>query len=493
MGKKVSSLRNGLSLLGIPLAAFGFLGGVALIAYDMQQHAVNPYFGVFAYVLIPVVLNLGLLLILIGVMRERRRRKRAGSEVPSGLPVINLNERKQFTAFIVVITVTLCFLTLSSIGAYRTYHFTESVEFCGTLCHEVMEPEYTAFQHSPHANVTCTKCHIGPGTSWYVKSKVNGLYQVYSTLFNKFNRPIEAPVHSLRPADETCYTCHWPSKFFGAVEMRRSYFLSDKANSPWSVQMLIKVGGGDVQHGRGQGIHWHMVTANRIEYVAGNEKRTEIPWVRATARDGTVKIYQTTDEDLVLDESALASAERRILDCIDCHNRPTHQFHDPSRSMNEALATGLIDADLPSIKANGVRALLGEYATKQEAMVGIREALATQYPEGGEVVEQAVAGVQAIYSRSFFPRMKADWREYPDHIGHMITPGCFRCHDGQHATEQGDVISNDCSICHTIIAQGPGLALESITSGGLEFQHPEDIDGEERETHCDECHDGAGM
>ena len=236
-----SLAQNLTSLFGIVLAAIGFIAGTTLIIIDIQNHFDNPYAGIFTYMVVPAILLGGLLLILIGVLQERARRKRSDAAIHP-LPIINLNNKRQFTALAVVVIVTLCFIAISMVGSYRTYHFTESVEFCGKTCHSVMKPEYTAYQVSPHANAGCTKCHIGPGADFFVKAKLNGLYQVYSTMFNKFNRPIPAPVHNLRPAKETCYECHWPEKFFGANELKRTYFRADEENSPWTIQMLLKVG-----------------------------------------------------------------------------------------------------------------------------------------------------------------------------------------------------------------------------------------------------------
>jgi hypothetical protein len=483
-----SLIHNPISLLGIIVAAFGFIAGTTLIIIDTQSHFDNPYAGIFTYMVVPAILVGGLFLVLVGVFRERRYRALNNGDSPR-LPIIDFNNKKQFSGFIVTVIVTLLFIVISVVGSYRAYHFTESVEFCGKTCHEVMSPEYTAYQNSPHANVSCTKCHIGPGADFFVKSKINGLYQVYSVLFNKYNRPIPTPVHNLRPAKETCYECHWPEKFFGSIEFNRTYFRADEENTPWTIQMLMKVGGGDSKHGRAKGIHWHMAIENKIEYIAADEKRLEIPWVRVTGADGVPVVYQSKENPLTPEQ--IASAEIRTMDCLDCHNRPAHQFHSPERALNEALASGLLDPDMPEIKLNGIEALTGEYETEGDALQGIRETLVNAYPEGGEKVEETIASVQQIYSQNMFPEMKADWRGYPDHIGHMSSPGCFRCHNGDHQNEQGQSITRDCDSCHSIIAQGPGRDISSVNTGGLPFEHPEDIDEEWKETRCDECHTGV--
>jgi nitrate/TMAO reductase-like tetraheme cytochrome c subunit len=490
MSEKPRLTQNLISLAGMILAAAAFIVGITLIIIDIRDHFENPYTGIFTYMVIPAILIGGFLLILIGALIERKRRLR-GMKEASKMPIINLNDKRQLRNFMITVIVTLLFICISVVGGYRTYHFTESVEFCGKTCHSVMKPEYIAYQNSPHANAGCTKCHIGPGADFFVKAKVNGLYQVYSTMFNKYNRPIPAPVHNLRPAKETCYTCHWPEKFFGATEFKRTYFRADEENSPWTIQMLLKVGGGNPSKVHPEGIHWHVTGGHKIEYIAADEKRLEIPWVRMTDENGKETVFETTDKGARLTPEEIATAEIRTMDCIDCHNRPTHQYHSPERALNDALTTGRLDASIPDIKANGIEVLTGDYETEEDALLAIHEALSGAYPAGGPETQKAIEVIKDIYSKNIFPEMQVSWEEYPDHIGHMITPGCFRCHNGEHETETGQVISRECNSCHTIIAQGPGREVTSMNTGGLEFEHPEDIGEEWKETRCDECHTGV--
>jgi len=485
-------LMNVTSLSGLIIGISGFISAIFLLAFDFMAGGENPYLGIFTFMVAPAVFVTGLLVTTFGALRMRRRLRTEGA-VKDPMPVINLNNRTHFRTLVVSVVGGLLLIGVSAVGTYRAYHFTESVAFCGTTCHSVMKPEHTAFLASPHANVQCTTCHIGPGADWFVKAKVNGLKQVWNTAFNLYPRPINTPIHNLRPAKETCYTCHWPEKFFGSVLMNRTYFRSDsKTNAPWTVQMLINVGGGDARHGGGQGIHWHMMVDNKIEYVAADEKRLTIPWVRQTKADGSVAVYKTTDTNYTdhLASLDLAKEEVRTMDCIDCHNRPSHQYHSPERSVNESMMAGMIDSSLPYVKQRSVELLDGEYETEDEALTAIEEGFREAYADGGANVDQAIEQVQRIYSQNFFPEMKVSWRVYPDHIGHMTSPGCFRCHDGKHMNEAGEPIRNDCNICHTIIAQGKGTKVQSISSGGLEFEHPEDVGDAYETQRCDECHDG---
>ena len=354
-----------------------------------------------------------------------------------------------------------------------------------------MSPEYTAYQNSPHARVTCVQCHIGSGAGWYVQSKLSGAYQVYATIANNYPKPIPTPIENLRPAQETCEQCHWPQKFFGNAERVNYHFMSDETNRPWTIRLLMKIGGGDAEHGRVGGIHWHMNIANRIEYIHTDSARQEIPWVRQTSPDGTVTVFQSESDSL--SPAQMDSAEIRTMDCIDCHNRPSHIYNAPARAVNVAMSTGRISTTLPSIKKIAVELLTAEYDSTSHALAAIAEGLAAQYADYADTaaVRQAVAAVQRIYQTNFFPEMKVNWRAYPNNLGHTIFPGCYRCHDGKHRSEDGRVISHECSSCHIIIGQGTGTEAEAISPQGLEFQHPVDIGDMWKTVNCAVCHTGG--
>ena len=491
-----SLLDNWISLGGIILAASSFFAVACLIALDFFRGFENPYMGILTYIVAPAFLIAGLSAIAFGALWERhRRRKREPGAIPA-FPRIDLNVPRQRRAFIAAAVATVVFLLLTALGSYRTYQFTDSVTFCGKTCHSIMTPEFTAYQQSPHARVECVQCHIGPGAGWFVKSKLSGAYQVYATLENKCPRPIPTPIRNLRPARETCEQCHWPQKFFGEVERDFSHYLPDEQNSPWTIQMLVKIGGGDPSFGLVGGIHWHMAIASKIEYVASDKERQVIPWVRLTDQDGKVTVYQSTDHPLKPEQ--VAAAQPRVMDCIDCHNRPTHVFHSPVDSVNTALRAGRIAQKLPYIKKEAVQSLAKTYPSTEEALSGISAMLTkfyeTHYPglakTNSQWVAAAVTEVQNIYRHNFFPNMKVNWRVYPDNIGHMNFPGCYRCHDGNHTSADGTTITHDCKVCHIIIAQGPEGNLETSLAG-LEFKHPVDISDAWQQMRCSDCHDGS--
>ena len=491
-----SLLHNWISLAGSILAAASFFTVGFLIALDFFHGFRSPYMGILTYLVAPAFLILGLWLIAFGAFWERhRRRKRKHGDIPA-FPRIDLNVPRQRHTFIAVAVATVVFLLLTAVGSYRTYQFTESVTFCGKTCHSIMAPEYTAYQQSPHARVECVQCHIGPGASWYVKSKISGIYQVYATLMDKYPRPIPTPVENLRPARETCEQCHWPQRFFGKVERDFVHYLPDEKNSPWTIRMLVKIGGGDPGFGQTGGIHWHMAIANTIEYIASDSDRQVIPWVRLTDRSGKVTVYQSTDAPLKPEQ--ITVAHPRVMDCMDCHNRPTHIYHAPVDSVDTAISSGRIDHNLPYIKKNAVQALAKTYLNTEQALTSISKNLTEFYERStpglaktnSPLVVAAVKEVQNIYRHNFFPGMKVDWRVYPDNIGHMNFPGCFRCHDGNHTSAEGKTITHDCAACHTIIVQGPEGKLETSLAG-LEFKHPVDISGQWQQTNCSDCHAGS--
>ncbi len=491
-----SLLHNWLSLAGIILAASSFFAVACLIALDFFHGFTNPYMGILTYIVAPAFLVAGLWAIAFGALWERHRRRKRKPGVIPAFPRIDLNVPRQRHAFIAVAVATVVFLLLTALGSYRTYQFTDSVIFCGKTCHAIMTPEYTAYQESPHARVECVQCHIGPGASWFVKSKLSGAYQVYATLMDKYPRPIPTPIENLRPARETCEQCHWPRKFFGEVERDFPHYLPDEQNSPWTTRMLVKIGGGDPSFGLVGGIHWHMAIANKIEYVASDKERQVIPWVRLTDRNGKVTVYQSTDHPLKPEQ--IASAQPRVMDCMDCHNRPSHIYHSPVDSVNTAIRAGRIALNLPFIKEKAVKALVKTYPGTEDAFSGISTTLTkfyeTKYPGLAKTDSQGVAAtvaeVQSIYRHNFFPDMKVNWRVYPDNIGHMNFPGCYRCHDGNHVSAEGKTISHDCNACHIIIAQGPEGKPETNLAG-LEFKHPVDISDAWQQMRCSDCHDGS--
>jgi len=483
-------LRNPVSLAGVALGIVSIANIFIFFLIDQIATKPGPYIGILAYMVSPGFLILGLLLMLAGVLLERRKHL-----APSAFyPRIDLNDRTQRGAVVSFITFLLVFVVVSAGGSYKAYEFTESTSFCGQLCHTVMIPEYTAYQLSPHARVACAECHVGTGATWFVKSKLSGSRQVFATIFNTFPRPIPSPVRNLRPAQETCEQCHWPKKFYGGQLKIFSHYASDEKNTLRQIRMLIKTGGGDPATGAPEGIHWHMNIGNRIGYVAADDKRQVIPYVHVEDLQGRVTEYYAKDSTLNKDQ--IAKSPRHHMDCVDCHNRPTHIYVPPDQSVDQALLARRIDGSLPFIKQEAVTVLAATYKTNDEALRGIASGLQgyyeTKYPDVAKTkqleIRNAVTEIQQIYSRTTFPDMKLNWQTHPNNLGHYYFPGCFRCHDGQHVSADGRVISKDCNQCHSVMSETEGVAIAAAPAPT--FQHPIDI-GDLTQVNCADCHTGG--
>ena len=489
---------NWMTATGAGVAILALLFFIISQIVDLLNPAGNPYRGIWAFMVLPALLVVGLILIPAGWVWERGRRRRLYPDVHEWqrFPRLDLNNPSQRKVLQIFGIGTLVVIPLIGVSTYEGYHYTDSTQFCGQVCHQVMQPEFTAFKNSPHARVTCAACHIGPGASWFVKAKISGVRQVFAVVFNKYSRPIPTPIESLRPARETCEQCHWPAKFFGSQLRTRYHFSSDEKNTRQEISILVKTGGGDSSNGPASGIHWHMALSNRIEYVAVDRSRQVIPWVRATdLGTGRVTVYRSDGKN---SDSPPPEGELRVVDCMDCHNRPTHIYQSPDRAVNVSLETGRIDRTLPFVKKIAVGALVASYSTLEEADTGIadfmREFYAKGYPELAKArksgIDQAIDEVRAIYSRNFFPEMKVDWRSYPDDIGHMTFTGCFRCHDEAHVNDRKVPLTKDCDTCHDfgVKYDAPGGVVAYVKTRP---EHPIKLEGPHAALPCSRCHSGG--
>lgn len=484
--KSHSRFKNWVSLLGMVIAAGGLIAFFFLFFIDIFAHDGNPYMGILAYVVAPGFMFFGFGLVFLGVWLHHRHLRRTSPGEPLPAVSIDLSRPRDRRVLACFLLGTIVFLVLTFLGSYQTYHYTESVQFCGQACHVPMKPEFVAYQNSPHARVECVECHVGSGADAYVKSKINGVHQLIATFTGDYHRPIKTPIPNLRPAQHTCEQCHWPDRNAGSIDRTYVHYLADETNTHFAVRLSLHVGGGSPIEGASSGgIHWHMNLANKVEYYAEDEQRQNIPWIRTTDPSGKVTVYRSPDYTGTPDPSKL-----RTMDCIDCHNRPAHIFHAPNDAVDLAMSAGLIDPSIPWIKSNVVAALIAPYETEAEALTGIVSYLKEKYPEGNPAVQKAVAAAQDIFKKNIFPEMKADWRAYPDHSGHKQWAGCFRCHDGSHKTADGakTIAASSCNSCHTILAQGSGEDMLKLNAKGHDFFH---IDSINEEFSCMECHTGA--
>lgn len=443
---------NWISLLGVVLVTTASILWLMALPVFLRGEVSSPYIGILLFLILPAVFVAALILIPIGIGLDIAKRRKAGERGPF-LP--RGGELHRLGLFVVVTTIVN--LIIGSQFTYRAVTYMDSVSFCGKACHKVMDPEYTAYSHSPHARVACTECHIGAGASWFVKSKISGVGQVIAVALNNYPRPIPSPVQALRPARETCEQCHWPERFAGEKFFVHTEYSDDEQNSAATTVALMKIGGrsftGTV------GIHGaHMDGRGRVEYIATDGHRQVIPQVTYIDGQGKTTVYNATDAKIKPEE--LARGERREMDCIDCHNRPTHIFQLPERAVDLAMSEGGISPRLPFIKKQAVAVLRREYPDREAARNAISMELnnfyRTKYPQtyaaDSAPLKTAIATVQSIYERNIFPEMKIQWGTYPNNLGHTDFPGCFRCHDGSHTSAAGQTIPNDCSTCHDLLA-----------------------------------------
>ena len=494
--KLPSASRNWITIIGLLIASVNFLMIIVLFLISTIFNKNDTNLGLFIYIILPGFLLLGLLMIPAGIIISRKKRLASTPAEKKRLPAIDLNNPVHRNTFVIFTIVTVIILFLSTYGSFEAYHLTESVEFCGTLCHKVMEPEYTAYQNSPHANVSCVECHVGSGASWYVKSKLSGLHQVYAVATKTYPSPIETPLHDLRPARETCEKCHWPQKFYARNLQTNKYYLADSLNSEWNVILQMKIGPEFTDLGFTEGIHWHINPNVNIEYISENDKRELITYVKYTNKaTGEVTVYSSPEIEVT--DSTISASSARTMDCIDCHNRPSHKYTSPPFYFDKAMLTNEVSQDIPFIKRTAMGILRNTFIDKDTALIQIKEGIINYYKsdfsgyfeKNNVKIDQSVVSLQKAFSQNSFPGMKVTYDVYPDHIGHLESEGCFRCHNDSFTSDSGRKIARDCNLCHTIIGQGKRDLMQFTNiRDTLEFQHPIDIGTIWKEANCSECH-----
>jgi hypothetical protein len=434
-----------ISMLGVALVTLAGCSWLFVLPAHIRGRVDNPYIGLLVFIAIPIAFFLGLALIPLGIALARRR-------VAAGL--LALPDRgtawRRLATFLGVMT--LLNVIIGSQASYRAVAHMETVQFCGQSCH-VMKPEFTAHQMAPHQQVACVGCHVAPGASGWVKSKMAGTRQLVGVVFNTFPRPIESALESNRlvPAIDTCEQCHSREKFTGPRLRVITKFKDDEANTRNETVLLILVGGG--KYG---GIHGvHMGPGVQVRYAAADKKRQTIPWVEYQSA-GVTRTYLAGDAK----PDSIRALPTFEMQCVDCHNRPAHTFEVPDRAVDGAIASGQLSSGLPFVKKTGVELIKAGYKSSEEAEQKIPAGLDAFYRQKyPDVYAKRTADIQAagqallaIYRRNVFPDLKVDWGTYPNNLGHADYPGCFRCHDDSHATADKKTITQDCALCHQALA-----------------------------------------
>jgi nitrate/TMAO reductase-like tetraheme cytochrome c subunit len=449
--------QNTVTLAGAVITTSTALTTVAFWFYEIfLPGPPHPYIGILFFLIFPGIFVLGLLLISVGILL-RLRSLRASGKLPKTFPAVDLHLPVVRHTFEWVAVATVLNLLITGTASYRGVQYMETENFCGATCHVVMQPEYTSYQNSPHSRVDCVACHIGPGATWFVRSKLSGLKQVYAVAFHTYPRPIPSPVQNLRPAQATCEQCHWPQRFTGDKFLVNTSYKNDEKNTPQTDVFLMKVGGRTWQGSIGIHGH-HMADGVRIRYISTDAERQTIPVVDYTDDKGKTTEFISTDAKPTKEQ--MDKGDHRVMDCVDCHNRPTHNFDLPENAVDKQMSIGRISPDLPYIKKKAVEVLKVNYTTREVAQHSITGEITrfyqTNYPEIDRArrsdVQQAGQEVANIYLRNIFPDMHMTWGTHPNNLGHNDSPGCFRCHDGNHTSADGQTITNDCSACHQILA-----------------------------------------
>jgi len=319
-----------------------------------------------------------------------------------------------------------------------------------------MEPEYTVYQRSPHAKVVCVECHIGPGAQWFVRAKISGMRQVLAVATNSYSRPIPAPVEHLRPARDTCEGCHWPEKFSGKKVKTFTHFTNDNQTDPEVTEIALHIGGHNPVTGAFEGIHWHVSKDVEIKYLPADKRRLAISKVKVKRPDGS--------EDEFVNESIEAPEgeefEWRTMDCIDCHNRPTHIYDMPEERVDFGLLSKKINPEIIGIREDSLAVLTMEYNTREEAEAQMTNNLlelqtkrhGIDYVTRNEAdLRKAGEYLLETYMGNVWPNMNIKWGTYGSHLGHQRAEegwGCWRCHDDEHQNANGDTIPQDCALCH---------------------------------------------
>ena len=437
---------NWVSLIGVILVTTATVFWLFLLPVTLRGEITHPYIGILVFLILPAVFFAGLALIPAGIYLLRRKRQ-------TDFPPLNWHNADFRRLVMFVGVTTFLNVIIGSQLSYSAVNYMDTMSFCGLTCHTVMQPEYTAHENSPHARVACVDCHIGPGASWFVRSKLSGTSQVFHTLLHNYPRPIPSPVENLRPARETCEVCHWPQKFEADRLRVIPQYADDAQNSLTYTVLMLKIGGGP----HTAGIHgMHVGPGIHIRYAYSDEKRQAIPWVEYTDSAGHTTIYSSGEAKTPLP----GNLPIREMDCVDCHNRPTHAFQLPGEAMDTAINAGLVAVSLPYIKKEGVEILRTPYASRAEAAAQIPKELDAYYQQNypdirqhqESAIQQAGGALVRIYDRNIFPAMKVTWGTYVNNIGHDNSPGCFRCHDGNHTAAGGKAVTQDCGACHDLLA-----------------------------------------
>jgi hypothetical protein len=436
-----------ISMLGTALVTLAGFSWLFLLPTNLRGKVENPYIGILLFLIIPAIFFVGLALIPIGLYLAKRRIAATVQTLPDRSAAI-----RRTGIFFAVMTVAN--VIIGSQFSYRAVVHMDTPQFCGQSCH-VMKPEFTAHQFPPHQAVGCAECHIAPGATGWFHAKMAGTDQMVAVVFNTYPRPIESAMENnkLVSSADTCEQCHTRERVIGPRLRVITKYKDDEANTRNETVLMMMVGGGATG-----GIHGaHIGPGVHIRYAAADKKRQTIPWVEYTnSSTGAKRTYLAADAKA----DAVSAMPAFDMQCVDCHNRAAHSFELPDKGVDQAIQAGAIASGLPYVKKTALQLLKAEYKSGEEAEQKIPEGLTTfyreKYPQVFQTrsndIQSSGRAIAAIYRDNVFPDLKVSWGTYPNNLGHADFPGCFRCHDENHATPDKKTITQDCSTCHNALA-----------------------------------------
>lgn len=202
-----------------------------------------------------------------------------------------------------------------------------------------------------------------------------------------------------------------------------------------------------------------MDPANEVRYRHLDRERLEIVEVVQATPDSEIRYFMDGAE------ADTAAGEWRTMDCLDCHNRPTHVYELPHRAVDVAMTVGTLDPGIPWLRRETER-VLREVEPNDDTTGTIRSALLAIYteehPEDLAILEASlgpvVATLTGLAERNLWPDMRITWGTYRSNLSHFDADGefdeggCFRCHNDELESAEGRTIEQGCEVCHTLVA-----------------------------------------
>jgi hypothetical protein len=364
-------------------------------------------------------------------------------------------------------------LAILGAGGIVAWEYSNSNAFCTNNCHAVHPEEPRAHAAASHARVQCVECHMGRLHTLELMTLKAAHYHELLGMITGYKHPLAAT--TLRPARDSCEGCHWPDIVHNDSVRTRVHYDTDEKSTETRTRLIVHTGGGEAREKATRGIHWHI--AMNVEYASADEQKRTIPWVRVTDKDGKATTY--VDAASKIPRAELDAMPKRRMDCIDCHNAAGHPFRNPAIRVDEAIAQGLIDRSIPSVKARAL-AIIDKAAPLHgpiaEKIPQFQKIIAESAPKGEQTPEMKAAEAQfakqmlEILKLSEFEAKDLTWKSFPNHVGHQDFPGCFRCHDGKHVNEKGQAIRLQCTLCHDlpqVTVEGTLKTVASTVAPGL--------------------------